>query len=59
MKTAERADARAATAIATLRNKIGNGESSYFGGVFFARADNDQVRLYSIKITHSCQSMTH
>ena len=50
MKTAERADARAATAIATLRNKIGNGESSYFGGVFFARADNDQVRLNSIKI---------
>ncbi len=31
------------TAIATLRNKVGTGESNYFGGIFFARFDNDKV----------------
>jgi hypothetical protein len=31
------------TAIATLRKRVGAEDSNYFGGIFFARFDNDKV----------------
>jgi hypothetical protein len=34
-------------AIATLRNKIGDGESNFFGGIFFVRADNSEINQVS------------
>ncbi len=34
-------------AIATLRNKVGNGESALFGGVIFVRADDKSVNAVS------------
>ncbi len=34
-------------AIATLRNKVGDGESNFFGGVFFVRADNRDINEIS------------
>ena len=33
-----------ASAVVTLRNKVGETESSSFGGVIFARADNDAIQ---------------
>jgi hypothetical protein len=33
----------AVQAIATLRNKVGAGESSYFGGIFFTRFDDQAI----------------
>jgi two-component system, LuxR family, sensor histidine kinase TtrS len=32
------------SAIATLRNKVGDAETSSFGGVVFARADNEEIQ---------------
>ena len=31
--------------MATLRNLVGAGQSTYFGGVFFARADNSRMNV--------------
>jgi hypothetical protein len=36
-----------ALAITTLRNKVGEGESNQFGGVFFARAENPAINKIS------------
>ncbi len=33
------------SAIATLRNNVGGGESSNFGGIFFARSDNAGINV--------------
>jgi hypothetical protein len=44
---ADAANFVAALAIATLRNKVGKGESHYFGGVFFTRADNTAINEIS------------
>ncbi len=33
------------SAIATLRNNVGRGESSYFGGIFFTRSDNHGISV--------------
>jgi hypothetical protein len=33
----------AAIAITTLRNRVGEGESHFFGGIFFARAENTAI----------------
>jgi hypothetical protein len=32
-----------ALAITTLRNKVGDGESHYFGGIFFTRSGNSAI----------------
>jgi hypothetical protein len=37
----------AASAVVTLRNKVGDAESSSFGGVIFARADNKNIQTVS------------
>jgi hypothetical protein len=34
----------AATAIVTLRSKIGNGDSNLFGGQIIARTDDDRIK---------------
>ncbi len=36
-------------AIATLRNKVGDGESNFFGGIFFVRSDSDINKISDMK----------